>query len=157
MISDCLVTTICGCTQFRTEIERTASILDQSGKFIVFHPHVFPYDEGVDFLDRPDVSFVEAYYDLSLSKKMQLSDAIHVVNLNGTLNQHVIDIIKAAFLNEKDVYFMFVDDATGCVICSIFEELPLEVSGKYSYFIDDLPCYQFHHAYCANGRQPIFF
>lgn len=157
MIGDCLVTTICGCPQFRTEIERATSILDQSGKFIVFHPHVFPYDEGVDFLDRPDVSFVEAYYDPSLSKKMQLSDAIHVVNPNGTLNQHVIDIIKAAFLNEKDMYFMCMDDKTATAISNIFEELPREVSGKYRYFMDDLPCFQFHYGYCTNGDWPVFF
>ena len=99
------VITLCGSTRFKEEFEAAAKCLSLKG-YIVLMPHVFAHYLGVEIKE-------EALKKLH-KEKIDMSDAIIVINQNGYIGENTKEEIEYAKLKGKKVYYRYVNCETDC-------------------------------------------
>ncbi len=92
-----MVITLCGSARFRSEI-------DEAQKDLALQGHqVFTIEdlEGVEITKE-----IEAMLDLSHRKKIDLSDAIYVINVNGYIGASASNEIEYARNKGKEILYL---------------------------------------------------
>ena len=95
-----MIVTICGSTRFKKEIEAVAHDLTLQGH-IVLAPHVFHHME-----DEEMPMELKIRLDNLHKEKINMSDAIFVVNVNGYIGESTYGEIDWANRMKKEVFFL---------------------------------------------------
>ncbi len=95
-----MVVTICGSTRFKKEIEAVAHDLTLQNH-IVLAPHVFHHME-----DEEMPMELKIRLDNLHKEKINMSDAIFVVNKDGYIGESTFSEIDWAQRMKKEVYFL---------------------------------------------------
>lgn len=95
-----MVVTICGSTRFKKEIEAVAHDLTLQNH-IVLAPHVFHHME-----DEEMPMELKIRLDNLHKEKINMSDAIFVVNVNGYIGESTYGEIDWANRMKKEVFFL---------------------------------------------------
>lgn len=148
----CLITTICGSTKFKREIEEAGAALERSGYFIVFRPQFFAHADGISLTE----------YEMEQAKelhrfKIRESNVIHVVNPGGYIGESTQEEISYAFFNERDIYLEVYNVGVGKVMLDILRRIPAKIRLKYRTEVNPTSeSAQFQAAFCVGGNEPIF-
>jgi dienelactone hydrolase len=94
-----LVVTICGSTRFRAEIAEANRVLTLAGH-IVLAPAVFAHD-GDEITDGQKVALDRLHF-----QKIDMSDAIYVVNVGGYIGESTRREIEYAQQQNKMIRFL---------------------------------------------------
>jgi len=100
------VITLCGSTRFKEEFEETAKALSFRN-YIVLMPHVFANFLGAEIKD-------ESLKNLH-KEKIDMSDAIMVINQNGYVGENTKEEIEYAKSKGKVIYYRYIRCETDCV------------------------------------------
>ena len=95
-----MIITICGSTRFKKEIEETARSLTLQGH-IVLAPCVFHHMEEEEMPAE-----VKIQLDNLHKQKINMSDAIFVVNVDGYIGESTYGEIDWANRMKKEIYFL---------------------------------------------------
>ncbi len=90
--------TICGSMRFQKEMQEIAYSLEVEKGYAVLQCVYCP--DGVEITNDDLARFTEAHY-----KKINLSDGIYVVNIDGYIGESVRKEIEYAKANGKDVLY----------------------------------------------------
>ncbi len=119
-----MVVTICGSTRFKKEIEAVAHDLTLQNH-IVLAPHVFHHME-----DEEMPMELKIRLDNLHKEKINMSDAIFVVNVNGYIGESTYGEIDWANRMKKEVFFLVEppkpEDAKSNVQENVVEAEPVE-------------------------------
>ena len=99
------VITLCGSTRFKEEFENAAKALSWNG-YIVLMPHICTHYLGVEIEEN-------ALKKLH-KEKIDMSDAIMVINQNGYIGENTKEEIEYAKSKGKKVYYRFVECEIDC-------------------------------------------
>lgn len=97
---DMEVVTLCGSLKFKKEIMETAVRLESEGKCVL--NIIFSLDGDKDNLSEEDLR----QHDLAHKKKIDLSDAIYVVNVGGYIGSGTKSEIEYAIQKKKHIYYL---------------------------------------------------
>lgn len=95
-----MVITICGSTRFKDEIMKAARDLTLAGH-IVLAPFVFHHSEDVELTTEQKIVLDNLH-----KQKINMSDAIFVVNVDGYIGESTYGEIDWANRMEKQIYFL---------------------------------------------------
>lgn len=95
-----MVITICGSTKFKNEIEKTAHDLTLQGH-IVLAPCVYHHADQEELTAEEKIRLDNLH-----KQKINMSDAIFVVNLNGYIGESTYGEIDWASRMDKKVFFL---------------------------------------------------
>lgn len=98
-MSDVKVVTLCGSTRFKDEFKKIEERLTLEG-MAVFSLCFFEKSEGIEVTEEQARLFEEIHY-----KKIDLSDEIFVINVNGYIGESTKKEIDYAILNNKHINF----------------------------------------------------
>ena len=98
--------TLCGSTRFKEEFENAAKSLTFNG-YIVLMPHVFAHYLGVE-IEKESLKKLH-------KEKIDMSDAIMVINKNGYIGENTKEEIEYAKSKGKKVYYRYMKCETDCV------------------------------------------
>lgn len=93
------VITICGSMRFAKEIIKIATELETKNKYCVLQP-VYNFDD-IPISDRELQNIVKAHY-----KKIDISDAVFVVNVGGYIGKSVAEEIAYAKNLNKEILYL---------------------------------------------------
>lgn len=102
------IITLCGSTDFKKEFESAASFLSLNG-YIVLMPHVFSRYNG-NGLSSNVVQQLGKLHKL----KIDMSDAIMVINKDGYIGESTKSEIEYAKLKGKKVYYRYISCQGNC-------------------------------------------
>jgi hypothetical protein len=92
-----MVITLCGSARFRTAIDETQKYLTLQGHQIF----------TVENLSNVEITKeIESMLDVSHRKKIDISDAIYVINVNGYIGESTSDEIKYATSKDKKIMYL---------------------------------------------------
>jgi len=95
-MSNIKIAAICGSMRFSKEMKKIAWDLEDSGKYLVIQ---CAYNEENSSCNKPN-------HDLIHRKKIEVSDAIYVVNVDGYIGESTKNEIEyAKSLNKEIIYF----------------------------------------------------
>lgn len=92
-----MVITLCGSARFRKEIDEVQKSLALQGHLIFTIENL----ESVEITKE-----IENMLDITHRKKIDLSDAIYVINLNGYIGESTSNEIEYARKNGKEVMYL---------------------------------------------------
>lgn len=95
-----MIVTICGSTQFKNEILEIAQNLTLDNH-IVLAPCVFHHADNLELTTEQKIRLDNLH-----KEKINMSDAIFVVNKNGYIGESTYDEIDWAQRMKKEVYFL---------------------------------------------------
>lgn len=100
-----MVITVCGSTRFKDEIMKVARDLTLAGH-IVLAPFVFHHAEEVDLTVEQKIALDNLH-----KEKINMSDAIFVVNVDGYVGESTFGEIDWASRMKKEIYFLIEPEA----------------------------------------------
>lgn len=95
-----MIITVCGSTRFKSEIEQVARDLTLQGH-IVLTPCVFHHQEEEEMSTETKIRLDNLH-----RQKINMSDAIFVVNLDGYIGESTYGEIDWAEKMKKEIYFL---------------------------------------------------
>lgn len=95
-----MIITICGSTRFKTEIEQVARDLTLQGH-IVLAPCVFHHSDNEQLTTEEKIRLDNLH-----KEKINMSDAIFVVNVNGYIGESTYGEIDWANRMKKQIFFL---------------------------------------------------
>lgn len=93
------VITICGSLKFKNEMTKMAEKLALDGNCVI--TPVYPTEENYTRTDKQIENLKNAHF-----KKIDLSDAIYVINVNGYIGESTKLEIEYAKSNNKEVIYL---------------------------------------------------
>lgn len=105
MIDGYKVITLCGSTQFKNEFMYVQKELTLQGN-IVLSVAVFTGSDDEDIIYRSDYDKIRQRLIDIHRKKIDMSDAIYVVNPGGYIGSQTRDEIIYAIINNKEVMYL---------------------------------------------------
>ena len=97
-----MIITLCGSTRFQNEFQSAANALSLNN-YIVLMPHVFSHYTGT----KPSKDVCEKLGKLHIAK-IDMSDAIMVINKEGYIGESTKEEIEYAKKQGKDVYYRYI-------------------------------------------------
>lgn len=94
------IITMCGSLKFKDEMMKLAIELELQGKCVL--SVVYPVNEDKDAFTKEELNLLR----LAHKKRIDISDAIYVVNVNGYIGSSTQDEIDYAISHKKDVYYL---------------------------------------------------
>ena len=95
-----MVITICGSTRFKNEILETAEQLTLQ-EHIVLMPNVFHHSDNTELTTEQKIKLDNLH-----KQKIDMSDGIFVVNVNGYIGESTYSEIDWAERHQKSVWFL---------------------------------------------------
>ena len=129
--------TLCGSTIFKEEFEAAAKNLSLKG-YIVLMPHIFTGALGIKLSKSEKDSF-----DRLHRQKIDMSDAILVINKDGYIGESTKEEIEYAKAKGKQVYYRYIECETDCAYnlnCRA-KQILLPFEKKFSNKYPQCPCY----------------
>lgn len=94
------VVTLCGSLKFKDELMKAALDLELEGKCVL--NIVYPINDDKDAFSEEELELLK----LAHKKRIDMSDAIYVVNVGGYVGSSTRGEIEYAELKNKKVYYM---------------------------------------------------
>ena len=105
MVGDYPVITLCGSTRYKDDFIEAQSQLTLDGN-IVLSVGLFGHADGIDFTPE-----TKAMLDDIHKRKIDMSDAIYVINRDGYIGDSTRSEINYAKGHNKQIYYMFEEYA----------------------------------------------
>ena len=105
MVGDYPVITLCGSTRYKDDFIEAQSALTLDGN-IVLSVGLFGHADGIDFTPE-----TKAMLDDIHKRKIDMSDAIYVINRDGYIGDSTRSEINYAKDHNKQIYYMFEEYA----------------------------------------------
>lgn len=132
------VITLCGSTKFKEEFIETARLLTMQ-TYIVLSPAIYEHSENIHLNEKKKQLLDEMH-----KQRIDMSDAIMVINKNGYIGEGTAAEIEYARSRGKDVFFRYMYcnkdcglyDDTFCKACELpaFSRMPLEELPQCPYY-----------------------
>ena len=115
-----MIITICGSTKFKDEIQKVAYDLTLQGH-IVLAPCVYHHADEVDLTAEEKIRLDNLH-----KQKINMSDAIFVVNVNGYIGESTYGEIDWAERMDKKIYFLVQPPVEDNATENLVEEVNIE-------------------------------
>ena len=106
MVGEYPVITLCGSTKYKDEFLQAQSALTLDGN-IVLSVGVFGHTDNINLTPE-----VKAMLDDIHKRKIDMSDAIYIINKNGYIGDSTHSEIEYAKEHNKQIYYMFEEYVT---------------------------------------------
>jgi hypothetical protein len=97
---DCKIITLCGSTKFKKDFEYTNMMLTLQGK-IILQPGCFAHYDQIQITEEQKQNLDELH-----KRKIDISDAIYVINTNEYIGSSTKSEIEYAIKMNKPVFYM---------------------------------------------------
>ena len=97
---NCKIVTLCGSTKFKKDFEYTNMMLTLAGK-IILQPGCFAHYDNIQITEEQKINLDELH-----KRKIDMSDAIYVINTNEYIGPSTNSEIEYAVKLNKPIFYM---------------------------------------------------